>query len=74
MDGVNYFYIFKRRFKNYTMAGRPRARTQIVPSQDVRDNQAIHTEILTLYGLGNAMTDYPFFIFTYDETFPLELL
>jgi hypothetical protein len=39
------------------MAGRPRARTQIVPPQDVLDNQAIHTEKWTLYGLGNAMTD-----------------
>ena len=39
------------------MAGRPRARTQIVPPQGVLDNQAIHTEKWTLYGLGNAMTD-----------------
>ena len=39
------------------MAGRPRARTQIVPPQDVLDNQAMHTEKLTLYSLGNAMTD-----------------
>ena len=39
------------------MAGRPRARTHIVPPQCVLDNQAIHTEIGTLYGLGNAMTD-----------------
>jgi hypothetical protein len=39
------------------MAGRPRARTQILPPQDVLDQQAIHTEKLTLYGLGSAMTD-----------------
>jgi hypothetical protein len=39
------------------MAGRNRAWTQIVPPQDVLDNQAIHTEKWTLYGLGNAMTD-----------------
>jgi len=26
------------------MVGRPRARTQIVPPQDVLDNQAIHIE------------------------------
>ena len=39
------------------MAGRPRARTQIVPPQDVLDNQAIHTEKWTLYCIGNAMTD-----------------
>jgi hypothetical protein len=39
------------------MAGRPRARTQIVPPQDVLDNQAIHTKKWTLYGHGNAMTD-----------------
>jgi hypothetical protein len=46
MDGVNYFLIFnfKRNFKNYTMAGRPRARIQIVSPQEVLDNQAIHTE------------------------------
>jgi hypothetical protein len=30
---------------------------QIVPPQEVLDNQAIHTEKWTLYGLGNAMTD-----------------
>jgi hypothetical protein len=51
------FLIFKCNFKNYTMAGRPRARTQIVPPQDVLDNQAIHTKKWTLYGHGNAMTD-----------------
>jgi len=34
------------------MTGRPRTRTQIVPPQDVHDNQAIHTEKWTLYGLG----------------------
>jgi hypothetical protein len=39
------------------MAGRPRARIQIVPPQDVLDNQVIHTEKWTLYGLGNAMTN-----------------
>jgi len=39
------------------MAGRPRARTQIVLPQDVLDNHDIHTEKWTLYGLGNAMTD-----------------
>ena len=39
------------------MAGRPRAGTQIVPAQDVLDNQAIHTEKWTLYSLGNATTD-----------------
>ena len=43
--------------KNYTIAGRPRAQTQIVPPQDVLDNQAIHTEKLTLYGLGNTIAD-----------------
>ena len=37
------------------MTGRPR--TQIVPPQDVLDNQVIHTGKWTLYGLGNAMTD-----------------
>ena len=42
MDGVNYF--LDKNFKNYTMAGRPRARTQIVPPQDVLDKQTIHTE------------------------------
>jgi hypothetical protein len=31
------------------MAGRPRARTQIVPHQDVLDNQAIHTEKWALF-------------------------
>jgi len=39
------------------MAGRPRARTQIVPPQDILNNQVIHTEKWTLYCLGNAMTD-----------------
>ena len=39
------------------MMGRSRARTQIVPPQDVLDNQVIHTEKWTLYGLGNTMTD-----------------
>ena len=39
------------------MTGRSRARTHIVPLQDKLDNQVIHTEKLTLYGLGNAMTD-----------------
>jgi hypothetical protein len=42
MDGVNYF--LNKNFKNYTMAGRPRARTQIVPPQDVLDKQTIYTE------------------------------
>jgi hypothetical protein len=46
MDGVNYFKIFKCNFKNYTMACRPRARTQIVPPQDVLAKQAIHTRAL----------------------------
>jgi hypothetical protein len=39
------------------MTGRSRARTHIVPPQDELDNQVIHTEKWTLYGLGNAMTD-----------------
>ena len=39
------------------MTGRPRARPQIVPPQNVLDNQVIQTEEWTLYGLGNAMTD-----------------
>ena len=58
MDGANNFlYIFKRNCINYTMTGRPRARTQIVPPQYVLDNQVIHTEKWILYGLGSAMTD-----------------
>jgi hypothetical protein len=52
------FSLYRDPFKkNNSMAGRPRAQTQIVPPQDVLDNQAIHTEKWTLYGLGNAMTD-----------------
>ena len=39
------------------MTGRSRARTKIVPPQDELDNQIIHTEKWTLYGLGSAMTD-----------------
>ena len=39
------------------MMGHSRARTQIVPPQDVLDNQVIHTKKWTLYGLGNTMTD-----------------
>jgi len=35
------------------MTGRPRARTQIVPPQD----DVLHTEKWTLYGLANVMTD-----------------
>ena len=31
------------------MVGRPRARTQIVPAQDVLDNQTIHTEKWALF-------------------------
>ena len=34
-----YFLMFKRNFINYTMMGRSRARTQIVPPQDVLDNK-----------------------------------
>ena len=39
------------------MTGLSRARTQIVPPQDILDNQVFYTEKWTLYGLGNAMTD-----------------
>jgi hypothetical protein len=39
------------------MTGRSRARTHIVPLQDKLDNQVIHTEKWTLYGLGSTMTD-----------------
>ena len=42
------------------MTGRSRARTQIIPPQDVLDNQVIHTEKWTRYDHGNhgsAMTD-----------------
>jgi hypothetical protein len=57
MDDVNYFLNMKAQFINCTMTGRSRARTQILPPQDELDNQIIHTEKWTLYGLGNAMTD-----------------
>ena len=39
------------------MTDRSRAQTQIVPPQNVLDNQVIHIEKWTLYGLGNGMTD-----------------
>ena len=39
------------------MAGRPRARTQIVAPQDVLDNQAIRTE---KWAMLKAVSDIPF--------------
>ena len=39
------------------MTSRSRARTNIVSLQDKLDNQVIHTEKWTRYGLGSAMTD-----------------
>jgi hypothetical protein len=46
------------------MAGRPRARTKIVPLQDVLDNQAIHTEKWTLYGV--LVPSQPVFAFIHQ--------
>jgi len=40
------------------MTGLSRARTQIVPPQDILDNQVFYTEKWTLYGLGNAIVNF----------------